>query len=150
MMAARHGRAWLIALWLLAGNVLGGLLLYGAGAFLLEPVAEPLFRFLEVEQDYEQASADLEENAFTSLFLVGVTPFPFQVGTAAAGAVGVSLPVFLAAVSLSRGLRYMALAGLVMLIGSRARDFIERHERAIFIAGIVLFVVLGAWIFWRS
>jgi hypothetical protein len=44
----------------------------------------------------------------------------------------------------------MALAGLVMLIGSRARDFIERHERAIFIAGIVLFVVLGAWIFWRS
>ncbi len=144
MMAARHKRAWIIALWLLAGNVLGAVLMYGIGAFLLEPVAEPLFRLLGVEQEYEQASGDLEENAFISLFLVGITPFPFQVGTAAAGAVGVPLLIFLAAVSLSRGIRYMALGGLVMLIGSRAREFLERHERAIFIAGVVLFIVLGA------
>ncbi len=150
MMAARHARAWIVALWLLVGNVLGGLLMYGVGAFLLEPVAEPLFRVLGVEGRYEQASADIENNAFTSLFLVGVTPFPFQVGTAAAGAIGVSVPVFLAAVSLSRGVRYMALAGLVMLIGARAREFIERHERAIFIAGAMLFVVLGAWILWKG
>ncbi len=150
MMAARHGRAWIIALWLLVGNVMGGMLMYGAGAFLLEPVAEPLFQLLGVEEEYEQASADLEENAFETLFLVGVTPFPYQVGTAAAGAAGVSLPVFLAAVSLSRGIRYMALAGLVMVIGSRARNFIERHELEIFIAGIVTFVLLGAWIFWKG
>ena len=145
MMAARHARAWIIALWLLFGNVMGAMLMYGVGAFLLEPVAEPLFRLLGVVREYEQASADLEANAFTSLFLVGVTPFPFQVGTAAAGAIGVALPVFLAAVSLSRGIRYMALAGLVMIIGSRARGFIEGHQRAIFIAGLVLFVVLGAF-----
>ena len=95
MMAARHARAWIIALWLLFGNVMGAVLMYAVGAFLLEPVAEPLFQFLGVEQEYQKASSDLEENAFTSLFLVGVTPFPFQVGTAAAGAIGVALPVFL-------------------------------------------------------
>ncbi|MAW80412.1 MAG: hypothetical protein CMI63_09245 [Parvularcula sp.] len=144
MMAARHARAWIIALWLLFGNVMGAVLMYAVGAFLLEPVAEPLFQFLGVEQEYQKASSDLEENAFTSLFLVGVTPFPFQVGTAAAGAIGVALPVFLAAVSLSRGIRYMALAGLVMVIGARARGFLEDHERAIFIAGLVLFVLLAA------
>lgn len=144
MMAARHARAWIIALWLLFGNVMGAVLMYAVGAFLLEPVAEPLFQFLGVEQEYRQASSDLEQNAFTSLFLVGVTPFPFQVGTAAAGAIGVALPVFLAAVSLSRGIRYMALAGLVMVIGARARGFLEDHERAIFIAGLVLFVLLAA------
>ncbi len=144
MMAARHARAWIIALWLLFGNVMGAVLMYAVGAFLLEPVAEPLFQFLGVEQEYQKASSDLEENAFTSLFLVGVTPFPFQVGTAADGAIGVALPVFLAAVSLSRGIRYMALAGLVMVIGARARGFLEDHERAIFIAGLVLFVLLAA------
>lgn len=144
MMATRHRRAWVVALWLLGGNVLGAVLMYAAGAFFLEPVAEPLFRLLGVEQEYEQASADLEENAFISLFLVGVTPFPFQVGTAAAGAVGVPLAVFLAAVSLSRGIRYMALAVLVMVIGSQARDFIERNERAILLYGVLLFILLGA------
>ncbi len=150
MMAARGKGAFIVALWLLAGNVLGALLMYALGAVLLEPVAEPLISFLDLQEEYEQARSDLQENAFMSLFLVGITPFPFQVGTAAAGAIKLSLPVFLAAVTLSRGVRYMALAALVMLIGSRARDFIERHERSIFLAGIAIFAAIGAWMIWGA
>ncbi len=145
MMAARHKRAWVVALWLLAGNVAGGLLMYAFGAYLLEPVAQPLIDTLGLQDEYDQATEDLNENAFMALFLVGVTPFPFQVGTAAAGAAGVPLAVFTAAVSLSRGIRYLALAGIVMAIGSRASTFIQRHERAIFIAGAALFIVIGGY-----
>lgn len=147
MMAARHKRAWIVALWLLAGNVAGGMLMYAFGAFLLEPVTEPLIEALGLKEEYEQATEDLNENAFTALFLVGVTPFPFQVGTAAAGAAGVPLAIFAAAVTLSRGVRYLALSGLVMLVGTRANAFIERHERAIFIAGVGLFILLGTLTF---
>lgn len=150
MMAARLSRAWVVSLWMLAGNVLAGLLMYALGALLFEPVIEPLLRAFAVEDDYARASESLRENAFLALFVVGVTPFPFQAGTAAAGAAGVSLPLFVAAVTLSRGIRYLALAGLVMLVGSRAPGLIERHERTIFIAGVVLFIAIGVFMLWRG
>lgn len=148
MMAARHRRAWVLALWLLAGNVLGALLMYAFGALLLEPVMEPLIRFLDLQSEYDRARSDLKKHGFVSLFLVGITPFPFQVGTAAAGAVNLALPVFIAAVTVSRGIRYMALAALVMLIGTRSQALIERHERAIFTAGVLLFVAISGWMLW--
>jgi uncharacterized membrane protein YdjX (TVP38/TMEM64 family) len=106
--------------------------------------------YFEIENDYSLASLRLRENAFVALFLVGVTPFPFQVGTAAAGAAGVSLPVFIAALTISRGIRYLALAGLVMLIGSRAPGLIERDEKSIFIVGAVLFIAFGAFMLRRG
>lgn len=148
MMAARHARAWVVALWLLAGNVPGALLMYGLGALFLEPVIEPLIRFLDLQSEYDKARADLEENGFISLFMVGVTPIPFQVGTAAAGAIKLALPVFMLAVTVSRFIRFMALAMLVMLIGTRSQSFIERHERGIFIAGALVFVAISGWMLW--
>lgn len=145
MMAAEHKRAWVLALWMVVGNVAGAVLMYGLGAWLLEPVVEPLMSSLSMEQDFEEASASLKENAFVALFTVGITPIPFQVGAAAAGAVGVLMPVFLFAVSLSRGIRYLVLAGIVMLVGRRANALLKKHERMIFVTGLLLFVGIVAY-----
>lgn len=147
LMASRGQRAWLVSAFLLVGNVLGAVLMYGLGALLAEPLIEPLMMWLAGgEQAYHDTVERLSANGFAALFAIGITPFPFQVGTAAAGAIGFSLPLFLAAVTLSRGIRYFALGGLVMMIGARARDFIERHELEIFIAGVIIFAALSAFI----
>ncbi|WP_411817235.1 YqaA family protein [Hyphococcus sp. DH-69] len=140
MMASVHRRAWLLALWMVVGNVAGAALMYALGAMLLEPVVEPLMATLNMTEDFEEASKSLKENAFIALFTVGITPIPFQVGAAAAGAVGVLTPIFLFAVSLSRGIRYLALAGLVMLVGQRASALLKRYEKPIFIGGLLLFI----------
>lgn len=147
LMASRGRGAWLVAGCLLIGNVLGGLLMYGLGAMLAEPVIEPFFAATGGLESYNEAMDRLKANGFIALFAVGVTPFPFQVGTAAAGAVGYSLPLFVLSVTASRGIRYFALAGLVMLVGVRVRDFIERHELEIFLIGAVVFAGLALYLF---
>jgi len=145
MFASRKRTIWLLALMPAIGNIFAGLLMYALGAFLSGPVIEPLVAWMGAERDYARALEDLKENGFLALFLVGVTPFPFQVGTAAAGAAGYNLAMFVLAVAVSRGLRYLVLAGFVKLLGDRARDWIDRHQLEIFIAGLVLFFAIGAF-----
>jgi len=143
MMAVRRAGAWWVAAWLLAGNVLGGLVMYALGAWLLDPVVRPLVSLLGLSAEYAEPSARLKEQGFEALVIIGVTPFPYQLGTAAAGAVGVGVLLFLAAVTLARGARYFALAALVAALGARSQSFLVKREKEILIAGIVLFVVLA-------
>lgn len=145
VMIARKRGAFMIAAFLLVGNVAGAALMYWLGANFAAPIIEPFTAWLGAEEKYAQAAEALREDGFWTLFLIGITPFPFQLGTAAAGAVGYAFPVFLLAVTLSRGLRYFALAAVIVVIGARAKTLLERHEAAIFIAGVVLFAALSAW-----
>lgn len=147
MFASRKRTIWLLALMPVVGNIFAGLLMYALGAFLNGPVIEPLVSWMGAETDYENALQNLKDNGFVTLLLVGVTPFPFQVGTAAAGAAGYSLALFVLAVALSRGLRYLALAAFVKVLGDRAREWIDRRQLEIFVAGLALFVVIGAFAF---
>ncbi len=135
---------WLFALLPALGNVAAGLLMYALGAYLAEPVIEPFVEWMGATEDYAGAINNLNDNGFLALFLVGVTPFPFQVGTAAAGAAGYNVLLFIAAVLISRSLRYLALAALVRIIGASAREWIEKHQFAIFVGGLVLFAAIGA------
>lgn len=145
MMASRHRPAWLIALFLLIGNVLGGLLMYGLGVWLTEPVVEPLIEYFGLGGQYNDIVADLNENGFAALFVIGITPVPYQLGTLAAGITGYSLIAFVLAISLARGLRYFGLAMVMAWIGLRAGDWIARHEGRILLGGMVLFAVIVAW-----
>jgi membrane protein YqaA with SNARE-associated domain len=149
LMASRGRGAWVIALALLVGNVLGGLLMYGLGALLAEPVIEPFIRWMGAMESYRETVETLKEDGFATLFMIGITPFPYQVGTAAAGAVHYALLPFIAAILLARGIRYFALAGLVMVIGERAQDWIRKHEGKIMAGGILLFLGLLVWVLLR-
>ncbi len=146
-MLSHRRTIWLFALLPALGNVVAGLLMYALGATLAEPVIEPFVQWLGAKQDYDQALNDLSDNGFIALFLVGVTPFPFQVGTAAAGAAGYNLGLFVLAVALSRSLRYLVLAALVRIAGQAAGDWMEKHQFEIFIGGIALFILIGAAMF---
>ena len=145
VMIARKRGAFLIAAFLLVGNVAGAAFMYWLGANFAAPIVEPFTAWLGAETEYAQAAEQLRQDGFWTLFLIGVTPIPFQLGTAAAGAVGYAFPMFLLVVTLSRGLRYFVLAAAIVVIGARVRTLAERHEAAIFLAGVILFVALSAW-----
>ena len=140
IMALRRRTAWLVAAALLLGNVLGGLIMYWLGAVFAGDAIQPLVSMLDANATYEQAMEKIRSDGFVTLFMVGITPFPFQVGTAAAGAAGYSLPLFILAVTLSRSIRYFAEAGLVMLVGDKAEAIMKRHELEFMIVGGILFV----------
>ncbi len=146
MMVSRGRSGWVISLWLVIGNVAGAALMYAFGMWLLEPVIEPFVAWMGAEGSWESASERLRDNAFLTVFAIGLTPFPFQVGTAAAGTLGMNIPLFILAVATSRSILYFGLWLAVLAIGQRAKDVVAKYELEIFIAGIVIFAVLAAWI----
>lgn len=146
LMAARAKRAWIVAACLLAGNVLGGLFMYAAGAYFAGPELASFITGSHAEESFNDLMERLEGNGFLVLFAIGITPFPFQIGTAAAGAFGYPIGLFVIAVTLSRGIRYFGLAMLVSIIGARARKWLEKHELEIFVAGAIIFVLLGGYV----
>lgn len=139
IMALRRKTAWLVATALLLGNVLGGLTMYWLGAAFDNAAIQPLVSMLDAESAYQDTLSKLEEDGFATLFMIGVTPFPFQVGVAAAGAAGYNLALFTIAVTLSRSIRYFALATLVMIVGDRAEHILKKHELELTLVGLLLF-----------
>lgn len=140
LMVLKRKKAWLVAAALLLGNVLGGLIMYWLGAAFAEEAIQPLVSMMDAEESYSDMMQKLRTDGFATLFMIGITPFPFQVGVAAAGAAGYPLLYFILAVALSRSIRYFALAALVMAIGQRAEDMLEKHELELTILGGILFV----------
>ncbi|MEM9233532.1 MAG: VTT domain-containing protein [Pseudomonadota bacterium] len=145
MMASRGRQAWRIALALVVGAVIGGLIMYAFGMWADERIIRPLFEQFGATETYLEAGERLQENGFGALFLIALTPFPFQLGAAAAGAASYPILPFIAAVSLGRAGRYFFYAFIVMLIGARAQKWVENNEFEIFIGGMVIFVVFILW-----
>lgn len=140
MVLARRARAWWYAFVATISSVAGGLLGYAIGAFLFTALAEPLLEFY----GYGEAFTDFqtwfgEQGAWIVLF-AGVTPFPFKVITIASGAVDLSLPVFIVASIVARGLRFGIVAGLLYFFGPPIRDFIERRLGLVFTIFLVLLI----------
>ena len=77
MMVMKRKQAWLVALALLLGNVLGGLLIYWLGAVLADDLLQPMISMFGAQETYDATLQKLREDGFTTLFMIGVTPFPF-------------------------------------------------------------------------
>lgn len=147
MLASARKRIWLLALCPVLGNLVAALILYAAGAALAEPVVEPLVRWMGGETEYQRAVEWLREDGFLALFLLDLVPIPVQIVFLAAGVAGYSLPLFLLAIGLSRAARYLLIAGIVAVVGKRARSWLEDHQLEIFLGGLALSVALGLWMF---
>ena len=146
MMVMKRKQAWLVALALLLGNVLGGLLIYWLGALLADDVIQPLISMFDAQQSYDETVRKLKEEGFTTLFMIGVTPFPFQVGVAAAGAAGFSVLLFIIAVAVSRSIRFLLIAFLVMVVGQRAEDVLRKYDVEILIGGLLIFAGFATYL----
>lgn len=145
ILAAARRQIWLLALCPVVGNLIAALLLYAAGAALAGPVIEPLIGWMGGDADYQRALDWLNRDGFLAIFLLDLFPIPVQIVLLAAGVAGISLPLFLLAIGLSRSARYLLIAGVVVLVGDKARGWLQRHQVQIFLAGLALSVALGLW-----
>jgi membrane protein YqaA with SNARE-associated domain len=126
-MQMRRDILWLIAAVALAGYVTAALTGYAIGAFFYEEVGEPLFATLGWEPGVAEAEAFFGRYGFWAVILMALTPLPTQAGMIVAGALGVPLASFLAAILLARGARTFGVALLVLLWGDRVvRWFVAR------------------------
>ncbi len=72
------------------------------------------------------------------VFIFGLTPLPYKLVTITAGVARVNLPVFILASTLSRGVRFFAVAWIVNKWGRQASNFIDRYFNLLCLLFIVL------------
>ncbi len=64
---------------------------------------------------------------FWIIFSAGFTPIPYKIFTVSAGAFIINFPIFLLASVISRGGRFLIVAGLIRLFGDRVKGLIDRY-----------------------
>jgi membrane protein YqaA with SNARE-associated domain len=141
VMAANPRRAPVLALSLLAGCLLGTFLFYLIGLGAGDALVEPLLRLLGLKEAFAEQIGAIRDNAFVTLFVIGFTPIPLQIGTLGAGVAGADPFTFLAAMALARGARFAILAAAAMAIGTQARPLFERFQRRIVWGSVGLLIV---------
>ena len=140
MVLAKRAKAWWYALVATISSVIGGLAGYAIGVFLFSAVAEPLLDFYGYGEQFAEFRIWFADQGAWIVLFAGITPFPYKVITIASGAVGLSLPVFVVASIVARGLRFSIVAGLLYFFGSPIRDFIERRLGLVFTIFMILLI----------
>jgi membrane protein YqaA with SNARE-associated domain len=138
VMAAHPRRIWIMTLCLLAGCIAGTLLFYLVGALAEETLVGPLLAMLGLTDEFALRAQDIRDNSFLTLFLIGLSPIPLQIGTLGAGVVGVDPLTFLLAMLLSRGLRFGLMAVAAMILGISAADYFARYRGRLVLGSIAL------------
>lgn len=137
ILAAPH-RAFLIAGVATVSSVLGGLFGYYIGYGLFDTVGRPVLEFYGKDKYFEEFAVRYNEWGAWAVLIAGVTPFPYKVITILSGSTALSLPVFMVASVIARGLRFFIVATLLWKFGEPIRDFIEKRLGLMF----TLFVIL--------
>jgi len=129
------------------GSVLGALLGYLIGMFLLATVAMPVMEFYHLADQFEHVKSLFDEWGLLLVLVAGFSPIPFKLITITAGALSMSLPLFLLAALLSRGARFYLVASLFYWGGESVRRFVEKYFEWLTV-GITLGVLLGFGVLW--
>ncbi len=140
MVLADRAKAWWFALIATVSSVIGGLFGYAIGVFLFNAIAQPLINFYGYGEQFATFQTWFHDQGAWIVLIAGITPFPYKVITIAAGSVGLSLPVFLIASIVARGLRFGIVAALLYFFGPPIRDFIERRLSLVFTIFVVLLI----------
>jgi len=121
-------------------SVLGGILGYGIGMFLMESVGFRILEVYGVMDKYEIIKELYQKYDAWAVGLAGLTPLPYKVFTIAAGAFEINFVVFVLASIASRGFRFVLIGALIWKFGGGIRDFIDKYFEAVTVAFAVLLV----------
>jgi membrane protein YqaA with SNARE-associated domain len=133
-------RSWWYAAVCTTGSVLGGLAGYAIGMGLYESVGRPILEFYGLMEKYGEVQELYRRFDVWAVGIAALTPIPYKAFTVTAGAFGISLPGFVAASIVGRGLRFGLVATLLRIWGEPAREFIDRHLGILTILFAILLV----------
>tara|TARA_B110000438_G_scaffold233388_1_gene229405 strand:+ start:346 stop:927 length:582 start_codon:yes stop_codon:yes gene_type:complete len=137
MVLAMRDRAWLVAGVCTVASVIGGMMGYGIGFFMYEQIGKPILDFYHYSLKFSEFQVTYNQWGAWAVFFAGITPFPYKVITILSGMTGLSLPVFIIASIIARGMRFFIIAALLWKYGDAIRAFIERR------LGVLFFLLVG-------
>lgn len=142
-MAAADPSKWLrYALTCTVASVLGGLLGYAIGMFLFETIGQAIIGFFGYGGREAELRAFYDKWGAWFIFLKGLTPIPYKLVTIISGAMAFSLPIFVAASILTRGLRFIIVAYIFQRFGPQIAPVLEKRLGLVLL-GVAVFIVVA-------
>jgi membrane protein YqaA with SNARE-associated domain len=127
MCFARPERAYRYALVCTIASVMGALLGYAIGYWLFETVGSAIISVFGYGGKEGELRAQYAEYGAWIIFIKGVTPIPFKLVTIVSGAMAFSIPIFIAACVVTRGIRFFVVAWLFKTFGPTLAPIIEKR-----------------------
>jgi len=141
MVLADRQRAWALGAWCTLWSVLGGAAGYAIGAFLYDSLGQWLIHFYGLGQSLNSFHDWYARYGAWVILIKGASPIPYKLVTIASGFAHYSFWLFMLLSVVTRGGRFMLVAGLLYWKGEEARRFIEKRlEASLF---VFLVVVIG-------
>ena len=146
MALTQRKKAFYFAFICMVSSVVGGVGGYFLGYYFMDFIGMPIIDFYNLGREYILIKEWYDTYSAWAVAAAGLTPIPYKLCTLSAGAFEVNFWIFLIASTISRGLRFFAIAGLIYLFGERVRYFLEKRFDLILLATLILgiagFVVL--------
>jgi membrane protein YqaA with SNARE-associated domain len=136
-------KSWRFAFYTSLASIIGGAIGYLIGFGVWEAVDSFFFKYVPgfTESLFERVTANFQDYGFWYVFAAGFTPIPYKVFTIASGVFKLNFILFLVASSISRSLRFFAVAALFRKFGPSIKVFIEKYFN---ILAILFFILLLA------
>lgn len=143
-MLANRDKVWTIATVTLIGCLAAAIVGYGVGWLAFESVGRWLIETSGYTDAYGHFVEEFNRNGFWAIVIIGITPLPFPIAMLAAGSTDYSIPLFLLACSIARGVRYYGVAALVQLFGSAVLHALENPTLRLWLAVAATIAALAA------
>jgi membrane protein YqaA with SNARE-associated domain len=127
MVLARRDQAYWIAAVCTVTSVLGGIFGYMIGHFLSESVGRWLVELYHIQEKMEGLKTLYGQYGSWVILIKGLTPIPFKLVTIASGWFSFNFPLFVLLATITRGVRFFAIAFLLKRYGEPVQAFIEKR-----------------------
>jgi membrane protein YqaA with SNARE-associated domain len=145
-MAAADPTRWArYALTCTIASVLGGLLGYAIGMFLMDSVGAFILNLFGYSGERrESLERWYDDFGIWVIFVKGLTPIPYKLVTIVSGALHFSLPMFVLGSIATRGLRFFLVAWLFQRFGPQIAPIVEKRLGLVLLGVAVLLIAVVA------
>lgn len=142
MIIANRSRAFILAALCTIASILGGIVGYLLGFYLIDTVGQLIIQSYGLEAEFINFQKAFNNYGFWLIVFKGVTPIPFKLVTIASGATQLNFGLFIVAATISRSIRFLMIATTLWHFGDEAKYLYEKHFKS-FMLITVGAVVLG-------
>lgn len=127
MALAQPKKAWSYAFLTTLSSVLGGICGYLLGWLAFDSYIHPLIIEWGYSARLDTAIGWFKEYGIGIVFLAGFSPIPYKIFTVSAGFLGMAFIPFILASTVSRGLRFYMVAGLMYWGGEKMEQQLRKY-----------------------
>ena len=139
MILARPEKAYFYAGVCTLASVLGAMLGYAIGYFLID-VGMMILSWLGKADTFEASRALFQQHGAWVILIKGLTPIPFKLITIASGIFQFNFPLFVALCAVTRGGRFFVEAFILKTWGPVMMEMVEKRLALFSIIGLIVLV----------